>query len=305
MKTGSKQLMVIGKGLILALCVCILTAYCLLPTAILRAAEDSNKYTLLEPLPLGPGGTPETQADLSTYLSDIYRLLIILALALAVFQLIRGGFMYITSAAFSAKNEAKKIIQETFGGLALILGSWIIVATIFSGTDMVKDGVLNINLNIPKITTSPNNNPPGTGGTGTAMTADQLAADKKVRDSLPAGVSAYAGPCTQGQTVGCVNLNGLLPTVVSKLKALHDACGCNISITGGTEGGHSSHSGGNAVDITANYQIKNAVVGNATPKACGVYSGSGSYSGRYLWEPVGSKCGGAYPSSGDHWHISY
>lgn len=162
---GSRSIPYGMKTKRLIFCFLMISALIAIPTFSILA-EDSNEYTLLEPLPIGAGGDPVKSVNLATYLEEIFRLVIILAGALAVFQLIRGGIMYITSAAFNTKNEAKQIINETLMGLGLVLGSWIIVATVFSGTDTVKDGAFTIDLSIPVIKTTPNTNPPGEGGGG-------------------------------------------------------------------------------------------------------------------------------------------
>jgi hypothetical protein len=213
-------------------------AFVLLPS-ILLAQAGTSEYTLLEPLP-GIGAT----ANLSTYLSDIFRLTIIFASALAVFQLIRGGFMYITSASFGAKNDAKKIIQETMLGLALVLGSWIIVATIFAGNDkIVKDGFFTIDLNIPAILYKPNENLPTTGGTGGPGPGASTLTQQQVLSQFGNQIGVD----------GPIKVAGLQQVTINELKRLQSACGCAVIVTSATGGSHNegtySHANGYKVDV--------------------------------------------------------
>ena len=251
----------------------LLGAIVILPS-LTSAAEPLKKYTLLEPLPLGEGGALRTEADLSTYLSDMFRLLIIFAGALAVFRLIYAGVIYMSTDAFGKKSEAKKIIQETLGGLALVLGSWIIVATIFSGTDAVKDGAFTIDLSIPKILIPENTNPPtgeGTGGGGRVLpyyelTPEKLAQDTAIRTELNP-VTVNNGPCTEGKVIGCTNVYGMPQRTRSGLKSLASACACAIEITGGTEGGHVTHGPAKpAVDLSPTSALNTYLV-KTNPKA--------------------------------------
>lgn len=241
-------------------------AFVVLPS-ILLAQTKANEYTLLEPLPIGEGGGLRTTADTSTYLSDIFRLTIILASALAVFQLIRGGFMYITSAAIGGKNEAKKIIQETLLGLALVLGSWIIVGTIMP--ESIQGDFFVIDLNIPAIPSKPNTNLP-TGEAGTVG----------LQQSTKTAVSALRQECN---------------------------CAVRItSTTGDSHTTNSLHYQGLAVDIGADANLTKYITGQTTaPQACATYSKTlNGVNASFKWEPKGQKCGGTVASTGDHWHMS-
>lgn len=271
----------------------LLTAFLVMPA--FSVAQDSpqgnaGEYTLLEPLPLGPGGTLVDKVNVSDYLSEIFRLTIIIAGAIAVFQLIRGGFMYITSAAFNTKNDAKKIIQETLGGFALVLGAWIIVATIMP--ESVSNGTFTIDLNIPAIPQKPNTNQPttpGGPGTGVGPGASTLTQEQ---------VLAQFG--TQIGTAGPITLAGLQQGTINELLRIRQQCGCTVVVTSATSGSHNegvySHANGYKVDLRSGSEgaaLTNFITQNYT------YRGNRSDGARLYEAPNGV----IYAKEGDHWDV--
>ncbi|EUC61725.1 hypothetical protein RSOL_405310 [Rhizoctonia solani AG-3 Rhs1AP] len=84
---------------------------------------------------------------------------------------------------------------------------------------------------------------------GTHMT--QAAAQAKLE---AAGITASStGGCTTKSNPKCTSYDGILSGTVDNLLTLKKACGCTITITGGTEVGHASgtysHANGYKVDI--------------------------------------------------------
>ncbi|KAB5595606.1 putative effector protein [Ceratobasidium theobromae] len=84
---------------------------------------------------------------------------------------------------------------------------------------------------------------------GTHMT--QAAAQTKLG---AAGIHASSsGGCTRKNNPRCTSYDGILSGTVDKVIALKKACGCAITITGGTEAGHApgkySHANGYKVDL--------------------------------------------------------
>ena len=71
-------------------------------------AGDATDYKLLEPLPFvsrpGEMGTSNPQS----YITGIVQLVIAVASALAVIKIIYGGFQYMSTDAFTGKNDAKQ-----------------------------------------------------------------------------------------------------------------------------------------------------------------------------------------------------
>ncbi|KAF8744747.1 hypothetical protein RHS02_01781, partial [Rhizoctonia solani] len=84
---------------------------------------------------------------------------------------------------------------------------------------------------------------------GTPMT--QAAAQAKLQ---AAGIYASSsGGCTTKSNPTCTSYDGILSGTVDNVITLKNACGCAITITGGTETGHASgtysHANGYKVDI--------------------------------------------------------
>lgn len=87
-------------------------------------------YVFLAPLPIGDDFSEEDSASPVTYIPGIVRLVIGIAGALAVIQIIIGGFKYISSEGFGQTSKAKETIQNALLGLLLIIGSFGILYTI-------------------------------------------------------------------------------------------------------------------------------------------------------------------------------
>ncbi len=100
------------------------------------------KYVPLEQVPGLTVGSGETAyIDLAQYLPNLIKLAIGLAAALSVIYIIVGGFQYLSTDAISGKSEGKEKIQNALWGLALAIGSWVILNTI-------NPALVNINLDI-------------------------------------------------------------------------------------------------------------------------------------------------------------
>ncbi len=104
-------------------------------------AAEGDTYQLLAPL---PNITSVAPGEFGNYISNMYFLSISLAIALAVFQLSRAGFTYLTTEAFTGKKEARGIINNALIGLGLILASYLLLNTI--NPDLVQR-----NFSIPSV----------------------------------------------------------------------------------------------------------------------------------------------------------
>lgn len=285
------------KKIILKMGILAVLTIIILPTVSVFAAEGD--YTVLAPLP-GISGTLSGENILGTYVPAIFKIAIGLSAVFAVLMIVIGGFQYISSDAVMKKSEGKERIKNAVLGLVLVISAWLIL-------NEINPNLLNINLNIEPITTK------SIAGTlskeGVKMTATQITDSNSVRTSLETeGVLTYAGPCTAGQTSGCVNLNGLSETIKDSLITLNKICdenmkgsgGCSIMITGGTEAGAHSvgsvHYTGNAVDLRTNANLTGYVVENGgTPVET-------KYGYRYELKIDGQTV--YFLDEGDHWHVS-
>lgn len=98
--------------------------------------EDNNCYTLLESITGGEGGVDEItiQADgLGAYLEMIMSYLLVLVTIAAVFYLIYGGVLYLTTDIINQKKEGKEVITRVIVGLIFVFSVWTIMNSINSG----------------------------------------------------------------------------------------------------------------------------------------------------------------------------
>lgn len=240
-----------------------------------------NDYTVLAPLPGTTikdncaAGDKDCKTNLEKYLPGLFKLAVGLTAAFAVFMIVIGGFQYMSTDALQGKEEGKTRIWNSIKGLVLVIGAWLILYT-------VNPALLALRLNIDTVEIK---GPPssanggvlgGVSTTGRAMTSEEIASSNAVRTALESvGIYTYTGPCTKGQTTGCVNLNGLNDRTISGLSALKNmvaaaGAGNSLTITGGTEGGHSStggHPTGESIDFgrtnNSNYQsFSNWIISN-------------------------------------------
>ncbi len=116
------------------------------------AQAEVKEYTLLEPLPCIPNagqtcGTNNSvsKIDLKGYVGYMFKLIIAIAGAIAVFRITWAGFKYMTTEAVSGKGTAKTEIQNSIYGLLMLLGSYLILRTI-------DPRLVNITTELPPVT---------------------------------------------------------------------------------------------------------------------------------------------------------
>ncbi|KAF8610280.1 hypothetical protein BDV93DRAFT_12134 [Ceratobasidium sp. AG-I] len=131
--------------------------------------------------------------------------------------------------------------------------------------------------------------------TGTPMT--QAAAQSKLEG---AGIYASStGGCTNKSVSTCTSYDGILSGTVNNVITLKNACGCAITITGGTEVGHASgtysHANGYKVDIHHASGV-DAYVTNTFTKI------GNRGDGYPQWK---SAAGNIYCDEGTHWDVTY
>ena len=260
--------------------------------ATIHAAE--GEYTLLRTLP-GVGDTTGGIVTIQSYLPAAFNLVIGIAAALAFVMLTLGGITYATSDAITGKSQGKEWIENAIWGLMLVIGAYVILYTI-------NPQILNFTLTLPR--------PQIASSTATAvvttMTPQEIADDQAVRARL-IGINVNAGACTQGQIGGCTNLNGLHERAVQGLIGLKSACGCAITITGGTEPGHATHGVGRPIVDLADNGLTAWLESKKLIRITGVVKGAQvkmpSDTATMVYEPTGGNPGGT--STGPHWHVVF
>ncbi len=269
--------------------------------------EDPTKtikeYTVLAPLPGTTKNNDNRTADLQSYIPGLFNLMIGLAAVLAVGWIIWGGIEYITTDSWSGKQDGKTRIWNAIRGLFIVICAWLILYTI-------NPNLLTLNLNIKSsIVTGPKVTLGGEASAGTGgilpwypLTSDQIAMNNAMRSDLDKNydIKTKNGPCTTpGVTTGCTNLVGMLSTTYKGVTDLKSVCNCNITINGGTEGGHASH-GPNLppIDLGFDPKLDKYIYDNR------------------IKDPIGSSLGVTYTSKvgdrnatflkeSDHWHVVF
>lgn len=123
-------------------------------------SQASGQYTVLAPLPCIQGGgvscpggnlALQSQVSFQTYIQYILNLAIALSAVIAVFQIVWGGFQYITSTIPGVKSDGAKKIKNAVFGLILVLASYLILRTIDPRLVQIPDTLvpqLTLNTNI-------------------------------------------------------------------------------------------------------------------------------------------------------------
>jgi hypothetical protein len=123
----------------------------LLPVAVFAQAATGNptgNYTFV-PLTNLPGlPTVANSASLPSFLNNLYKICIGLAAVLAVLQIMRAGFMFMTNKGSVSGNEAaKSLITQSILGLVLVLSPVIVFG-------IIDPSILKLNLDASSLQTS-------------------------------------------------------------------------------------------------------------------------------------------------------
>lgn len=231
------------------------------------------------------GDNPEP----GVYIKALYIWGLGIAGALAVAAIAFGGFLYMVG----KTAQAKDYILSALLGLLLLFGAYIILWTInhqlidLSGPDLAP-----IEKYVPAPTPTPPPPPPPPSGGMTEQAA---------RDLLTAHGIGVKPACAQGQSVGCVKLEGIKQTTLNEVISLvedHNISPNSVYITGGTEAGHSegqySHENGYKVDLMMSDILTSYIEDNFTKIEPPTF-GSEQYR---------SPSGAIYTNESNHWDVS-
>ncbi|MEY2664401.1 MAG: hypothetical protein RIT04_209 [Candidatus Parcubacteria bacterium] len=113
----------------------------------------AKEYTLLEPLPCIEGegskcvkGETIQKIEISQYINYMFRLMIALAIFLAIFMFTYGAFEYMTSEAVGSKSDAKQRMWNSVLGVVAALASYLILYTIDPRLVQINAAVPAINV---------------------------------------------------------------------------------------------------------------------------------------------------------------
>ncbi len=100
------------------------------------SGNEDKTYTLLEPLPYLPNsgqineGGQVKNINLGSFIQYAFNLLIAVAAVAAVFMMVYGGFLYMTSDAWSKKSEGITKFKNAIYGLLMVLSAFLILRTV-------------------------------------------------------------------------------------------------------------------------------------------------------------------------------
>jgi len=265
-----------------------------------------GEYVVLAPLPgttkvANCTGTNCT-ADINSYLGGFLNLVIGIGAVIAMIMIGFYGFQYALSDSASVKMADSAKLWEIVQGLLLIISAYAIIYTINPALLTFSLEITTPRVTAPAVTapavTATSTNPDGT----TASTGP--GSEVAVRTAL-AGIGKKA-PCAPNQTRGCTNVAGLPQIAIDGLLALTKSstggCGCGLTITGGTEGGHATHGPGKAIVDLNPTSALNSYLGRPNPRekdtATKVIAGRTLV---FVYEEKGGNASGT--STGNHWHV--
>jgi hypothetical protein len=280
---------------------CLLLSVCTLTgvhTTVLAA--DLPDYTVLAPLPgttkCGDNGGTTCTTNLQTYLPGVFNFSIGVAALLAFVMITFGGVTYLVSDTLSKKEDGRKYVTNAVVGFLMVVSAYVILHTI-------NPKILNFDLTISR---------PLTDASFASvkplepLSQVELAADAQVRKQLTdAHIDINHEACTTDSiTKGCTSLNGLPQTAVNGLISLKNDCpACQVTVSGGTEGGHATHGVGDPVvdlqpsDSLNKYLGYSSPNGNSSGHPTVVVKGNATYT----YEDQGDNGRATAP----HWHVVY
>ncbi len=192
-----------------------------------------------------------------------------IAIPIVVLAIIYGGFLMLTAAGSDERfNSGKKALTSAIIGLVIVVASWSIVNTVLSflsGNPTLPWNQIDCTSNTITVPYTPPAGAGGGTGGGTGGGGAGPLTDAGARSQLlAAGIQVVSsGNCSDPTNPNCTSLQGLQPATLQGALDLKQACGCNVTITGGTEVGHAagdlSHANGYKLDFQPNAQLDSYV----------------------------------------------
>jgi len=229
--------------------------------------------------------------------NTVVNFLIQLLSVIGVIVLVVAGFRLVTSGGDAgAAQKAKGMFTNVIIGFVLVLSAWLIVDTILVAlTD--RDGLkmwTNISCSTGVVSTTGSSESTGTESTDpTSIIAGQKYTDAQARKVLSASGISVNKTVAQG-----TSLEGINRASINDAIALKQACGCDVTLTAGTETanhaiGALSHGSGYKYDIRLNSGLNSYITSNYTD--AGV-RGDGA-------KMYTSPGGNVYALEGNHWDV--
>lgn len=98
--------------------------------------QSNGTYVLCSPIP----GVDSTVTDISSYITNIYRFVLMIGGIVVFSRIVYGGLKYIFAAgSVSAQSDAKDVITQAIWGLLLLFGAFLVLNTISPNLTKIKE----------------------------------------------------------------------------------------------------------------------------------------------------------------------
>lgn len=209
---------------------------------------EYSDYELLEQIP----GSNNTSGSLQPYLESLYYAGFVLIVLGAVIMIGFGGFTYMASAGNTSMiKKGKGMIADAIIGLVVALCIWLVL-------NIINPDLINLKIDpLPGLefdsngagATTAANNTAGQSGSFTAKlyTGSDVSTDAVAREYLTRnGVGVNKSDCSSPGQTNCTSLGQWPASMAGIAKAIKQGCNCSVTVSGGTEAGHSTHGKGRA-----------------------------------------------------------
>lgn len=208
---------------------------------------------------------------------------------IAVIVMVYAGFRLVMSQGNESEwGKAKELFANVIIGIILILAAWLIVDTLLKGLTGrgLNDWTEELQMTDPSPTAPTAENDYG-------VSADGRYADAEARAAL-----ADEGIGVWESAPGRTSLSNINQATIDEAVRIKRACGCAVTVTGGTESGHQtgtySHASGYKIDLDDSPGLTNYVTSNYT------YAGRRSGDNAAIYN---APNGVVYYREGDHWDV--
>ncbi len=176
--------------------------------------DNYNCYTLLEPFDDGSGADSGSETDgtiiikeggLSSYLQQIITYLLMLVAVAAVFYMIYGGILYVTTDIINKKAEGKEMIQRVTYGLIFVFTVWLLINSI--NPNILKN---SLNFSLSSI---------GVGIKGTSTSTTQIPGTVVPKPRIVVGTCTEGLETVQGVYQMCKSVSGKMKELLAAAAA--------------------------------------------------------------------------------------
>ena len=244
---------------------------------------------------------------------DLVQHLIYFGLSLLIFavtpiMILVGGGMIMMSRGEEMLSKGKKIVTGTVIGLAIGLSGFVIISTFLWIVGNNEAGTLpdgspaprvswpDIQCQVEAFQLLPRGGTGAAGAGGVDVVAGVNDHETILNELDSRGIAVRStGGCSDINNPRCTSLTGLPRSAVTGLEDVKSQCGCDLTVTGGTEVGHETHGPGKAIVDLAITPSTNAFIlseiGTSNPQ-------------QNTWY-LGARDGVHYFYEGDHWHACF